>query len=58
VVNPSGVVVPMVGRKHTPLSTATSHSTFLISIVIPCVYILDVMMEFLCLWLCLSIFEL
>jgi hypothetical protein len=47
-VNPSGVVVPLVGRKQTPLSTVASHSPFFISIITLCVYILDVMMECLC----------
>jgi hypothetical protein len=34
VVNLSGVVVPMVGRKHAPLSAIALHSPFLISIII------------------------
>jgi hypothetical protein len=56
-VNPLGVVVPMVGGKHAPLSAVASHFPFMISIIILCVYILDAMMECLCLWLSISVFE-
>jgi hypothetical protein len=47
----------MVGRKHAPLSAVASHSPFLISIIILCVYIYGCDDECLCLWLSLSVFE-
>jgi hypothetical protein len=57
-VNPSGVAMPMVGRKHESILAITSHFLVMISIFILCIiYWMDAMIECLCLWLSLAVFE-
>jgi hypothetical protein len=57
VVNPSGVVVPMVGWKQAPLSAVTSRFPVSDKYFHTLCNTMDVMIECMCLWLSFTVFE-
>jgi hypothetical protein len=57
VVNPLGVVVPMVGWKQTPLSAIASHFPFYDKYLHTLCNEMEVMVECMCLWSSFIVFE-